>query len=141
MLYDKRCLPYVARYTWTRQSSGSWRRHAKQHVYFINFELLEFYWTYFLTLQTTTPKVFLKRLMSLDHKPEMRWRTLGFIVILHKYEILLKKLLAMSIREVIWAMSFDLLLEHNLYVDVDDVMGLWSQLMKRNCGPWIRLLK
>ena len=39
---------------------------------FINFESLEFYWTYFLALQTTTPKIPRIRLMSLDHKPKMR---------------------------------------------------------------------
>ena len=49
---------------------------------------------------------------------------MGFVVILCKYGLLLKKPLAMSVREVIWAMSFDSLLEPNLYVDVDDVMGL-----------------
>ena len=55
---------------------------------------------------------------------------MGFVVILCKYGLLLKKPFAMSVREVIWAMSFDSLLEHNLYVDVDvdvdidDVMGL-----------------
>ena len=39
---------------------------------FINFELLEFYWTYFLALQTTTPKIPPMRLISLDHEPKMR---------------------------------------------------------------------
>ena len=39
---------------------------------FINFEPLELYWTYFLALQTTTPKILLMRLMSLDHEPKMR---------------------------------------------------------------------
>ena len=37
---------------------------------FINFESLEFYWTYFLALQTTTPKIPPMRLMSLDHEPK-----------------------------------------------------------------------
>ena len=141
MLCDKRCLLYVTHYTWIYQSSGSWRRHAKQHVSFINFKLLEFYWTYLLALQTTTPKVSPKRLMSLDHKSKMRLHTLGFVVIMCKYGLLLEKQLSMSVREVIWAVSFDSLLEPNPYVDVDDVVGLWSQLMKRKCGPWIRLLK
>ena len=127
MLCDKRCLPYDTRYTRTHQSSGSWRRHAKQHVSFINFKTLELYWTYLLALQTTTPKVSPKRLMSLGHKPKMRWRTSGFVVILCKYELLLKKSLAMSVKEVIWAVSFDLLLKPNPYVDVDNVVGLWSQ--------------
>ena len=99
-------------------------RHAKQHVSFINFKLLEFYWTYLLVLQTTTPKVSPKRLMSLDHKSKMRWRTLGFVIILCKYELLLKKPLAMSVKEVIWVVSFDSLLKPNPYVDVDDVVGL-----------------
>ena len=50
---------------------------------------------------------------------------MGFVVILCKYELLLKKPLAMSVREVIWAMSFDSLLKPDLpYVDVDDVLGL-----------------
>jgi len=35
----------------------------------------------------------------------------------------LEKLLSMNIREVIWAVSFDLLLEPDLYIDVDDVVG------------------
>ena len=39
---------------------------------FINFESLELYWTYFLVLQTTTPKIPPMRLMSLDHEPKMR---------------------------------------------------------------------
>ena len=39
---------------------------------FINFEPLKFHWTYFLTLQTKTPKIPPMRLMSLDHKPKMR---------------------------------------------------------------------
>ena len=49
---------------------------------------------------------------------------MGFVVILRKYRLLSKKLLAMSVREVIWAMSFDSLLELDPYVDVDDVLGL-----------------
>ena len=101
MLCDKRCLPYVIRYTRTIQSSGSWRRRAKQYVFFINFKPLELYWTYLLALQTTTPKISLKRLISLDHKSKMRWRTLGFVVNWRKYRLLLKKLLAMSRRKVI----------------------------------------
>ena len=39
---------------------------------FINFEPLEFYWTYVLALQTTTPKILPMRLMILDHKPKIR---------------------------------------------------------------------
>ena len=34
---------------------------------FINFEPLELYWIYFLALQTTTPKIPLMRLISLDY--------------------------------------------------------------------------
>ena len=49
---------------------------------------------------------------------------MDFVVIWRKYELLLKKPLAISVREVIWAVSFDLLLEPNPYVDVDDVVGL-----------------
>ena len=91
VLCDKRCLPHVTCYTRTRQSSESWKRHTKQHVSFINFKPLNLYWTYLLALRTTTPKVSPKRLMSLDYKPKMRWCTSGFIVILCKYGLLLKK--------------------------------------------------
>ena len=61
--------------------------------------------------------------MSLDHKPKIRWRTSGFVVILYKYKLLLKKPLAMRVRDVIWVVSFDSLLNPNPYVDVDDIMG------------------
>jgi len=49
---------------------------------------------------------------------------LGFVVILCKDGLLLEKLISMSVREVVWAMSFDLLLEPDPYVDVTDVVGL-----------------
>ena len=101
--------------------------------FFINFKPLELYWTYLLALQTTTPKVFPRRLMSLDHKPKMRWRTLGFVVILCKYGLLLKKPLAIIVREVIWTMSFDLFLKLDPHVDVDDVMGYNPNSWK---GDW-----
>ena len=39
---------------------------------FINFEPLKFYWTFFLALQTMTPKIPPIRFMSLDHEPKMR---------------------------------------------------------------------
>ena len=96
----------------------------KQHVSYINFKPLELYWTYLLALQTTTPKISPKRLMSLDYKPKMRWHTLGFVVILCKYGLLLKKPFSMSMREVVWTMNFDSLLEPDPYVDVDDVVGV-----------------
>ena len=133
MLRDKRWLPYVIHYTQTHQSSGSWRRHAKQHVSFINFKPLELYWIYLLALQTTTPKVSPRRFMSLDHKPKIRWCTSGFVVILCNYGFLLKKPLAMSVREVIWAVSFDSLLMLDPYVDVDDIMGYDPNWWK---GDW-----
>ena len=49
---------------------------------------------------------------------------MGFVVIFCKYGLLLEKPLSMSVREVIWAVSFDSLLEPNPYVDVDNVVGL-----------------
>ena len=54
---------------------------------FINFEPLELYWTYFLALQTTTPKIPLMRLISLDHKPknEMMCRELEPWALKHFY--------------------------------------------------------
>ena len=58
---------------------------------FINFEPLELYWTYFLVIQTTTPKIPPIRLMSLDHEPKMRWCTMslntGFDAFLCKYRL------------------------------------------------------
>ena len=145
MLCDKRCLPYVTHYIQTCQSSGSWRRHAKQHVSFINFKPLKLYWTYLLALQTTTLKVSLKRLMSLNHKLKMRWYTSGFVVILCKYGLLLKKLLTVSVREVIWAVNFDSLLKSNPYVDVDDVIGYdhnwWKGDWTMNLPLEVRILR
>ena len=107
-------------------------RHAKQHVSFINFKLLEFYWTYLLAFQTTTPKISPRILICLDHKPKMRWHTSGFVVIFCKYGLLLKKLLAMSVREVIWAVSFNSLLKPGPYVDVDDIIGYDPNWWKGN---------
>ena len=49
---------------------------------------------------------------------------MGFVAILCKYGLLLKKPLAMSVKEVIWAMSFDLFIEPDPYIDVIDVVGL-----------------
>ena len=69
------------------------------------------------------PKVSLKKFMSLDHKPKMRWHTLDFVVILCKYGLLLEKPLFLNMRKIIWAVSFDLSLEPNPCIDVDDVMG------------------
>ena len=94
-----------------------------------------------MAFQTTTPKVSLKRLMSLDHKPKMRWCTSGFAFILCKYRLLLlKKPLAMSVREVIWAMSFDSLLKPDPYVDVDDIMGYdpnwWKGNVDHESASW-----
>ena len=49
---------------------------------------------------------------------------MGFVVILGKYGLMLKKPLAMSVRAAIWAVSFDSLLKPNPYVNVDNVVGL-----------------
>ena len=46
MWYERLTRCYLLLCTLTHQSSRNWRRHAKQHVSFINFELLELYWTY-----------------------------------------------------------------------------------------------
>ena len=70
--------------------------------------------------------------MSLDHKPKIRWRTSAFVVILCKYGLLLKKLLAMSVREVIWIVNFDSLLKPDPYVDADDIMGYDPNWWKGN---------
>ena len=64
--------------------------------------------------------------MSLDHKLKIRRCTLGFVVVLCEYGLLLEKPLSMSVREVIWVVSFDSLLELDPYVDVENVVGLWS---------------
>ena len=101
---------------------------------------MELYWTYILALQTTTPKVSPKRLISLDHKSKMRWRTSGFVVILCKYGLLLKKLHAMSVREVIWIMSFDSLCELDPYVNIDDIMSYdpnwWKGNVSHEFASW-----
>ena len=68
----------ITYYILTHQSSGNWGRHAKQHISFINFESLEIYWIYFLSFQTTTPKIPSMRLMSLDHELKIRWCAMRF---------------------------------------------------------------
>ena len=70
--------------------------------------------------------------MSFDNKPKMRWRTLSSVVILCKYGLLLKKSLAMCVREVIWAVSFDSLLKPDSYVNVDDIMDYDPNWWKGN---------
>ena len=65
---------------------------------FINFEPLEFYWTYFLALQTMTPKIPLMRFISLDHEPKMRWCAMSLNYRL--WRILCKYRLFWALREV-----------------------------------------
>ena len=48
---------------------------------------------------------------------------MGFVIILCKYELLLEKPLSMNMTEVIWAVSFDSLLEVDPYIDIDDIVG------------------
>ena len=57
---------------WSVRVQGIREDMPSNMLTFINFELLEFYWTYFLTLQTTTPKIPPMRLMNLDHEQKMR---------------------------------------------------------------------
>ena len=51
---------------------------------------------------------------------------MGFVVTLCEYGLLIEKPLSMSVRNVIWVVSFDSLLEPDPYVDVENVVGLWS---------------
>ena len=48
---------------------------------------------------------------------------MGFAIILCKYGLLLEKPLSMNVIEVMWAMSFDSLLEPISYINVDDVVS------------------
>ena len=57
---------------WPVRVQGIEKDMPSNMLSFINFESLELYWTYFLVLQTTTPKILPMRLMSLDHEPKMR---------------------------------------------------------------------
>ena len=71
MWYEKlsQILPFAH---WLVRVQGIGEDMPSNMLSFINFEPLELYWTYFLTFQTTTPKIHPMRLMSLDHKPKMR---------------------------------------------------------------------
>ena len=62
--------PNVTFCTLTCQNSGNGEDMPSNMLSFINFEPLELYWTYFLALQTMTPKIPPTRLMSLDHEPK-----------------------------------------------------------------------
>ena len=57
---------------WPVKVQGIGKDMSSNMFSFINFELLELYWTYFLAIQITTPKISSMRLMSLDHEPRMR---------------------------------------------------------------------
>ena len=57
---------------WPIRVQGIGKDMSSNMFSFINFELLELYWTYFLAIQITTPKISSMRLMSLDHEPRMR---------------------------------------------------------------------
>ena len=46
----------------------------------------------------------------------------------------MKKLLAMSVREVIWAVSFDLLLKLDPYINVDDTWVM-IPIDEKKIGP------
>ena len=63
-----------------------------------------------------------------------RWEEVSrvFVVILCKYGLLVKKSLAMSVREIIWAVSFDSLLKSNPYIDVDDIISYDPNWWKGN---------
>ena len=74
------------------------------------------------------------------HKPKLRWRTLGFVIVLCEYGLLLKKPLSMNMRRVIWVMSFESLCELDPYVDVDDIIGYdpnwWKENMDHESASW-----
>ena len=57
---------------WPIRVQGIEENMSSNMFSFINFEPLEFYWTYFLALQTMTSKIPPMRLMSLDHKLKIR---------------------------------------------------------------------
>ena len=57
---------------WPVRVQGIGENMPSNILSFINFEPLEVYWTYFLALQTTTPKIPPMRLMNLDHELKMR---------------------------------------------------------------------
>ena len=54
---------------WPVRVQGIKKDMPSNMLSFINFESLELYWTYFLVLQTTTPKI---PPMRQDHEPKMR---------------------------------------------------------------------
>ena len=78
---------------------------------FINFEPLELYWTYFLALQATTPKISSMRLMSLGHEPKMRWCAMslnqGLWCLLCKYGLFwaLEEIPLKSMKVLTWCRS------------------------------------
>ena len=65
-----RGLPNVTYCTLIVKVQGIGEDMPSNMLSFINFELLEFYWTYFLALQITTLKIPSVKLMSLDHEPK-----------------------------------------------------------------------
>ena len=92
---------------------------------FINFELLELYWTYFLALQTTTPKILLMRLMSLDHEPKKRW-------------------CAMSLNHGLWCLFFFFfwMCKYGLFWDLEEIFPKSMKVLTwcRSPMKWSRVV-
>ena len=71
-----------------------------------------------------------------------RWDDVSQVLLsfLCKYGLLLKKLLAIIVREVIWTMSFDSLCKLDPYVNVDDIMGYdpnwWKGNVSHESASW-----
>ena len=63
-----RGLPNVTYYILIHQSLRNWERHDKQHAFLYQFWITEILLNILLGLQTTTSKIPLMRLMSLDHE-------------------------------------------------------------------------
>ena len=72
---------------WPVRIQGIGEDMPSNMLFFVNFEPLELYWTYFLALQTTTPKIPPMRLMSLDHelKNEMMCHELELWALMRLY--------------------------------------------------------
>ena len=88
VMWYERLTRYYLLHTDPSRVNGIGEDMSSNMFSFINFEPLEFYLTYFLALQTTTPKIPPMRLMSLDHesKNEMmcyelkQWALMPFCV-------------------------------------------------------------
>ena len=115
--------PNVIYCTLTRQSSGNWGRHAKQHAFIYQLWTTGALLNILLGPLNHTLKIPPMRLMSLDNEPKMRWCAMSLIHGL--WRLLCKYGLFWALREV-FPKSMIMLMWYGLPME-------WSHVVWKIC--------